>query len=190
MSGKRFKSKRDNRKLKSKSTSKIMILMLIAIATIAAIIAISMQAYAYLIHKDSVENDMVLGYNKIALQENFEPPLTMDKGISFKKEPYVTNTGNVDCYVRVKSVISDSRVADGITINYNTEDYTYNAEDGYWYYNQAISPGQETSKLFTTVTISDEADDRVLDGFDIYVYAESVQTIEGKTMQETWNYFE
>ena len=113
----------------------------------------------------------------------------MEKGISFKKEPYAVNTGNVDCYVRIKSVISDSRVADGVTINYNTEDYTYNSEDGYWYYKNAIAPGEETSKLFTTVSISGEADDKVLDGFDIYVYAESVQTVNGKTMQETWNYF-
>ncbi len=180
MKGKRFEEKR-----KLKINKKLFIIIL----TMVALIAISINVYAYLIHKDTVENDMILGYNTISLLENYEPPLTMEKGISFTKEPYATNTGNVDCYVRIKSVISDSRVADGITIDYNTEDYTYNSDDGYWYYKNAITPGQATSPLFTTVTISSEADDRVLDGFDIYVYAESVQTVEGKTMQETWNYF-
>lgn len=178
MKGKRFEETR-------KFNKKIFIIIFIIIA----LVAISIKVYAYLIHKDTVENDIVLGYNTISLQENYEPPLTIEKGISFKKEPFVTNTGNVDCYVRIKSLISDSRVADGLTIDYNTEDYTYNDEDGYWYYKKAIKPGERTSSLFTTVSISGDADDKVLDGFDIYVYAESVQTVEGKTMQETWNYF-
>jgi hypothetical protein len=183
MKGKRYIN--SEKKLNIKN----ILLMLLALAIIVLAATITKQAYAYLIHKDAVKNDIVLGYNTITLQENYEPPLTMEKGISFTKEPYATNTGNVDCYVRIKSVISDSRVADGITIDYNTEDYTYNSQDGYWYYKNAISPGQSTRPLFTTVSISSEADDKVLDGFDIYVYAESVQTVEGKTMQETWNYF-
>ena len=178
MKGKRFEN---NKKINKKMYFTIMIVI--------ALIAISINVYAYLTHKNSIENHMVLGYNTISLQEDYEPPIEMAKGISFTKEPYAVNTGNVDCYVRIKSLISDSRVADGITIDYNTEDYTYNNEDGYWYYKNAISPGQETTPLFTTVSVSTAADDIVLDGFDIYVYAESVQTVSGKTMQETWNYF-
>lgn len=183
MKGKRFK---ENNNL---NINKKFIIIFSIIAVIAAI-TISIKVYAYLTHKDTVQNDMVMGFNKISLLENYNPPLEMAKGISFTKEPYAVNTGNVDCYVRIKSLISDSRVADGITIDYNDEDYTYNSQDGYWYYKEAIEPGESTNPLFTTVTIDSEADDKVLDGFDIYVYAESVQTVEGKTMEQTWNYFE
>ena len=109
------------------------------------------------------------------------------KGIEFKKEPYVKNIGNVDCYVRVKSVISDSRAGEGISLDYKTEYWTYNNNDGYWYYYKAIEPGESTEFLFTKVTVAEDAPDIVLDGFDVYVYAESIQTEDGKTMEEMWN---
>ena len=157
---------------------------------ILLIISIALTVYGYFTYKSTVKNSINLGYNQIQVNENYIPPLVMEKGISFTKEPYVTNTGTVDCYVRIKSVISDSRVAEYMTIDYNEEDFTYNTEDGYWYYKEAISPNARTKSLFTTVSIAEDADDKVLDGFDIYVYAESVQVVEGKNMEETWNYFE
>lgn len=163
---------------------KIAIIILVAILIIASTVVV----YAYLTHRATVKNNITLGYSKIQINENYVPPLSMKKGISFTKEPYVTNVGTVDCYVRVKAVISDSRVAKHITIDYNQTDFTYNSEDGYYYYKEAIAPGARTNSLFTTVTISENADDIVLDGFDIYVYAECVETIQGKTMDEAWDY--
>ena len=174
----------NKKSVKVASKKKVAIIMLIILLIIASTVVV----YAYFTSRASVKNTIVLGYNKIQVNENYVPPLSMDKGISFTKEPYVTNTGTVDCYVRVKSVISDSRVADHITIDYNTTDFTYNADDGYWYYNQVIRPGERTNSLFTTVSIAEDADDIVLDGFDIYVYAESVETVPGKSMEETWSY--
>lgn len=155
---------------------------------IAAVIAIATSAvvYAYLISKDTKTNNIKLGYNKISIEENYDPPLVMAKGISYTKEPSVRNTGNVDCYVRVKAEVSDSRVADSLTIDYNTDDWTKKA-DGYWYYKEAIGPTMSTSPLFTTVTIAEDAPDLVLDGYDIFVYAESVQTVDGKTADQIWN---
>jgi hypothetical protein len=143
--------------------------------------------YAYYTARKQVENDITLGYCDIALNENYTPPLTMAKGIEFQKEPYATNIGNVDCYVRAKSVVSDSRVTDSLTIDYDTANWTYNDEDGYWYYKKAIKPGEQTEHLFSKVVIAEDAPDIILDGFDIYVYAESIQTIDGKTMMQVWN---
>lgn len=163
------------------------VITMILILTI--IISIALVAYGYFTYKATVKNSINLGYNEIQVSENYVPPLVMEKGISFTKEPYVINTGNVGCYVRIKSVISDSRVAEYITIDYNEEDFTYNADDGYWYYKEAIFPSARTESLFTTVSIAENADDIVLDGFDIYVYAESVQVVDGKTMEEVWNNF-
>lgn len=183
----RDKEKMENikkEKVNTISKKKMATIILIAIFIIASTVVV----YAYLTHRATVKNTIKLGYSKIQINENYVPPLSMDKGISFTKEPYVTNTGTVDCYVRVKSVISDSRVAEYITIDYNETDFTYNAQDGYWYYKEAIAPGARTSSLFTTVSIAEDADDIVLDGFDIYVYAECVETIQSKTMDEAWDY--
>ena len=163
--------------------------VIISIVIIAFIMAACAVTYGYFTYRESKNNTIVLGYNNIALNENYFPPLKIEKGISFTKEPYVTNTGNVECYVRVKSVVSDSRVEAGISIDYNTNDFEYNTEDGYWYYKKILKPGESSEKLFTKVSISADADDLVLDGFDIFVYAESVQTIDGKSMNEVWNYF-
>ena len=156
---------------------------------IISIVIIAFIMAGYFTYRESKKNTIVLGYNNIVLNENYLPPLKIEKGISFTKEPYVTNTGNVECYVRVKSVVSDSRVEAGISIDYNTNDFEYNTEDGYWYYKKILKPGESSEKLFTKVSISTDADDLVLDGFDIFVYAESVQTIDGKSMNEVWNYF-
>lgn len=168
--------------------SKKKMLIIIIVATIL-VIGISLGVYGYFTYKAQVTNNINLGYNKIQINENYIPPLTIEKGISYKKEPYVTNVGNVECYVRIKTVVSDSRVADYLSIDYNTENFTYNAEDGYWYYKAPVTVGGRTESLFTTVSVAQDADDIVLDGFDIYVYAESVQIVEGKTMEECWNYF-
>lgn len=168
-----------------KSKNKYIVLFSIIVFLLIATVTI----YAYFTHNASITNNISLGYNKILLEEKYEPPLNMEKGTSFVKEPYVTNIGNVDCYVRIKSVVSDSRAAQYLTIDYNNDDYTYNAEDGYWYYKNVLKPGERSKSLFTTVTVAQDADDIVLDGFDIYVYAESVQTEDGKSSDEMWNYF-
>lgn len=171
-----------------KKNKKIRIIAIIIATLIILVIAIAYR-YGYFTDKEHKTNNINLGYNKIQVNENYIPPLNIEKGISYTKEPYITNIGNVECYVRVKSEISDSRVAKYLSLNYNEENFAYNEADGYWYYKNIVKPGERTESLFTTVTIAQEADDIVLDGFDIYVYAESVQTIEGKTMEETWNNF-
>ena len=58
------------------------------------------------------------------------------------------------------------------------------------YYKNVLKPGEKSKSLFTRVSIADDADDIVLEGFDIYVYAESVQSESGKSSEEMWDYFE
>lgn len=180
-----------------KKSKKVIIMFVILL--LAFIMGTSI--YGYVTYRASRENTIILGYNKISLNEEYTPPLNMEEDlkqgreVSFTKKPYVTNTGSVDCYVRVKAEISDSRVKKYLTIDYNSsEDMNDNAvdwyyKDGYYYYKKILKPGENTKPLFTTVIIAGDADNIVLEGFDIYVYAESVQTIEGKSMQELWNYF-
>ena len=168
-----------------KKTYKVIIIFCI----IVLIIFVSTAIYAYYIYQKSIENTIVLAYNEIQVNEIYEPPLKLQKGISFKKEPTIKNIGNIDCYVRVKSLLSDSRVESEITIDYNLSDYTYNNLDKYYYYNKILKPGETSKPLFTSVTIHSDAEDIILDNFDIYIYAESVQTIENKNMIDVWNHF-
>lgn len=170
-----------------RKTSKILIAIIIGML----IILISTGIYAYFTFQASVKDTIILGYNEVVVNQIYEPPQEYTKGLEITKEPYVTNVGNVDCYVRVKSVVSDSRIEQDLIIDYNnSEKFVYNSEDEYYYYTDVLHPGESTEKLFTKVTIKPDADDLVLEGFDILIYAESVQTVDGKTMSEVWSYFD
>ena len=180
-----------------KKSKKVIIMFVILLLALT----IGTSIYGYFTYRASKENTIILGYNKIELNEEYTPPLNMKeeleqgREVSYTKKPYVTNTGSVDCYVRVKAEISDSRVKEYVTIDYNSSeeindnsaDWYY--KDGYYYYKEVLKPGEDTEPLFTTVTIAGDADNIVLEGFDIYVYAESVQTVENEDMMEVWNYF-
>lgn len=169
---------------------KIVKIFVIVLTICAVLIFLGSGLYAYFTYQASVKDIVTLGYNEIAINENYEPPVTMQKGIEYTKEPYVTNVGNIDCYVRIKPVLSDSRLQNDITLNYNSSgDFVYNNQDGYYYYYKALKPGESTSMLFTKVQISQDVDETLLEGFDIYIFAESIQTVDGKEMSEVWNTF-
>lgn len=78
------------------------------------------------------------------------------------KVVYVENVGTADMYVRIK--LENSVVgADGeklsfekISLNLDKENWTYNKEDGYYYYNEALTPEQSTTELFTEVKFAEE----------------------------------
>lgn len=102
----------------------IIVLIIVELTTLA-----STGIYAYYTYQKKLENTIVLGYNEIQVNEIYEPPNKIIKGeTSFKKEPTVKNTGNVDCYVRVKYLVSDSRVENGLNIYYNDKNLKYNSE--------------------------------------------------------------
>ena len=74
------------------------------------------------------------------------------------KKVYVENTGDVDMYVRIaldKKIESLSDPAaklnfKHITLDVNETDWT--EQDGYYYYNRVLKPGEATEPLFTTVS--------------------------------------
>ena len=51
-------------------------------------------------------NTFVFGYNEIEVIEEFEEPSAVYPGDEIVKIVSVSNTGTVDCYVRVKAVFS------------------------------------------------------------------------------------
>lgn len=138
--------------------------------------------FAYLIRTDNLLNSLFVGENKITVEEEFDKPV-LKPGITFHKMPYAENTGNLDCFIRCRVDFSSSEAGRNnneggyCTLDYNTEYWTYNPDDGYWYYKEIVKPGESTKEhaLFTTASISSDVEEKDLQDFYIFVYTESFQ---------------
>jgi len=122
---------------------------------------------------DTLDNTFKLGNVTTEIEEEFEKTQSVT---TFKKEPVVINTGENDCYVRVRVSISpeeallivgNEQVFGGSLANWGY----YN---GYYYYKTALKPGEKTTPLFNTVTVKNEYVDTI-EGFEVTVYQEAVQ---------------
>lgn len=122
---------------------------------------------------DPIENTFELGNVTTEIEEVFEPTQSVT---TFKKEPVIANTGENDCYVRVRVsmspeeallIVGDEQVFGGSKANWGYY-------DGYYYYKTALKPGEKTTPLFNTVTIKNEYIDTI-EGFEVTVYQEAVQ---------------
>ena len=91
----------------------------------------------------------------------------------------VTNTGNIDAYIRVaivaNAVDKDGNIIAGTAPDYvylvNTDDWQLLEDDGYYYYKGAVAPGGTTEPLFT--------DDVTVTGGELNILAESIQVLGG-----------
>lgn len=148
--------------------------------------AVSGMTYAYLIDADYGHNKVKTGTVEAEIEETYDPPEKLEPGISFSKEPWVKNTGNSPCYVRLQALFSDSRAEEFSTLEeLNTTEWT-DGEDGYYYYTELLEPGKRTPSLFTGVTIG-SVDPSELVEFEILLYAEAVQPGPGIVdYQEAW----
>lgn len=162
---------------------------MLVILLLGVIAAASGTVYAYLTDRDSSVNQTVIGGNRIEVVEEFTPPDELIPGSVFAKAVRVKNVGHSSCYVRLKAVFSDSNVGQYCTMDWNTVDFVYSADDGYYYYTKAIGSGELTEYLFTTVTVSPEAPSGALTGLTIYVYAESCQSAGFGSYIEAWDNF-
>lgn len=142
--------------------------------------------YSYLSDADKTNNQFSVGGNKIELIEEFDPPEELLPGTTFTKDVKVKNIGENDCYIRIKAVFTNSDIGNYCTVDFNTTDYEYNSEDGYYYYKNKLNVGEVSSSLFTTVSISDEIPKFEIQDFNILVYAESIQYDGFTNYNDTW----
>lgn len=151
-------------------------IFLITIASFLLLVCSFGATYAYLYVKSQTVNEFTVGENTIEVHEDYKPPEKLEPGVSFKKEPYVENTGNVSCFVRMRADFSDSKAKDFCKdLDIDTNYWIKDDSDGYYYYNQFLKPGEKTKSLFTTVRIKEDAKDLDMIDFDILIYAESCQ---------------
>lgn len=114
-----------------------------------------------------VTNTMTPGQVPITIKETFDG--TTKSGVT------VTNTGNIDAYIRV-AIVANAVDAEGNIIAGTAPSYTINETnwqylDGYYYYKGAVAPDGTTKELFTKpVTVT---------GGELNILAESIQVLGG-----------
>lgn len=133
--------------------------------------------YAYYTDGDTAVNEIKIGANRVEIIEDFEPPKELQPNISFKKDVKIQNMTDTPCFVRVKVKFTSSDMGDWCTLDLS-KDWVYNDEDGYYYYPEILAGKTKTPSLFTTVSLGDIPPEQI-EAFDVIVYAESVQAING-----------
>ena len=107
-------------------------------------------------------------------------PVVIMPGDVVSKRVTVENTGNNPAFLRIKLTpgVNDTSLsaADCIHVDINRTDWTL--QDGYYYYNKILQPGQTTPVLFTQVTfVGDKVTNEYLGKmFSLDVAVQAVQS--------------
>lgn len=150
-------------------------IVLIALA-ICCIAMLAAGTAAYFVEQDTAVNIITTGLLDMTLVEKTTdgaaPNTPVDKlpdfesgkggafgvmpGETVSKIPYVSNTGTADFYTRIqltKKIVDEAgRELDAGVITLNISSDWVLGEDGWYYYKHVVTPGQNTTPLFTGVT--------------------------------------
>lgn len=157
--------------------NKIRKAIVMSVIIAAASLTGTQAVYAYLADGDTKGNFFTVGKNEIVIEEPFDTP---EPGAKTVKEPKAVNTGKVDCYVRGRILLSDSRAEPYITF-YNEENKGLNqkdwkeGEDGWLYYQDVLKVSQTSAPVFTHIELGKDLPDSLRD-FSVDIVFESVQS--------------
>ena len=161
----------------------ILSVLAICIATLAA------GTLAYFTSEGKTHNVITTGGVEIAVQEwadenkqtPFEDLEGIMPGMTVTKIAEIKNTGASDAWVRVKVEKSIKLKGDGtpntalVELELNIADWT--EKDGYYYYKEALKPGEITAPIFTAVTFKPEMGNEYQNATaTVDVSAQAVQT--------------
>lgn len=158
-------------------------LMMLTGMMAAVLAAGAYTSYAYLTAQDDVDNTFDVAEVDITVQEDFEPE-PPEPGKLIRKAPRVRSSSDTDCYVRMRYAFTDSdaeALCEPIEINQGWSQKS----DGYYYWDGAVGPGEETGTLFDHIQVKDGITKDDIIPFDILVYAEAVQAA-GMNAEESW----
>ena len=106
----------------------------------------------------------------VTLNMGFSETIPKEDFSNWTKHVSVENTGDYDCYVRVKA-LAGSKYQDGLQYSDSDGKWTP-GEDGYYYYSDPIAPGESTSVLDIWI------DSKKLDAsFNVVVVQESTKVL-------------
>lgn len=155
------------KKLFKSAKSKIIIVATVLAATVLAV-GITMALYQD--NSNTVVNTFTVGNVTTEIVEIFNKINDHE----FQKEPCVTNTGENDCYVRIRYEVTPNKVEKNLTFEGLTG--TGWKQDGDWYYyTKPVKPGESTTPLFEKVKVNYNETDNPWIDFDIILYQEAVQ---------------
>ena len=178
--------------MKKKITAIALVVCLVAVAIVGG-------SLAYFTDTDDATNTFTVGNVSIDLtEENWIGGGTVMPqvypGEVLAKDPVVTNTGANPCFVRIKveglgclDPASDIVYLTGEEEGGLGAGWELNAVDNYFYYNQALAVGAETTALFDSIQIPTDLENGApFNSFDVVVTAEAVQAdgivMEGATL--------
>lgn len=164
---------------------------------LALILACSSGVLAYWNMTGRTTNLLTMHTYRTELVENYQPPDRVYPGSTVTKEVNVSNTGNVDCFVRVKfektfgirkedGTFQPDNALDPEVIELTCNENCWMELDGYWYYRDVLKAGETTREpLFESFHISENAGNEYRGKeAEILVTMESVQA-EGNAL-ELW----
>ena len=143
------------------------VLILSVLAILIAILAAN--TLAYFTADTKAHNVITSGGVSIKLNEwanearteKFEDKTGVMPGAEVTKIVEVENVGTGTAWVRVQVVLDvyaeggkEQLPPDPVTLDFNETDWTY--QDGYYYYNKPLAPGETTEPLFTSVAFDDQ----------------------------------
>ena len=112
-----------------------------------------------------------MGENTSQIEERFGTYESFEKGGSYEKRVTVKNTGNIPCFVRVFAEIEEPDCREKIQLDFNEKDWSEKQEDGFYYYQHVLLPGQTSEPLFTTITAGEDVSD-----FRMICFSETIQS--------------
>ena len=163
-----------------------------AAATILIVALVSTGTLAYFTAQGKADNVITSGSIRMKLHDEMaDGALFPSEGVhgivpgdSIDKCVYVENVGGNPLYARVKlerimtlNSGENTMSLEGIVLDINQRDWTYNKEQDYYYYNRALKPGEKASPLFTKVIFSTELGNEYQNArLEISVSAQAVQS--------------
>lgn len=178
-------------------------ILIVALVLLLALTAIG-GSLAYFTDTKTETNTFTMGNVTIALtEEHWDEPTNVAPGVTYEKDPVVTNTGANAAYIRVDVTLSDAAAFTAAAAAHNIEDlstvFTVASDfDTYWtmaevssdttadtltygyYYNTPLESGENTGALFTAVTIPAAFTSAEMaaigENFTIQITAHAIQT--------------
>jgi len=171
---------------------------------LCAVMAIPVSGvYAFREQTTAFENRFPMGSYEVELLEEFMPNETWVPGEMQSKEAFIQNTGSLSAFVRIKfeeqwedmngnleyageTIIKEWAKSGLFTTEgkVNSEYWTFNPNDGYYYYNDILEPG-ESVEILKSIQFASSVTN-MTDGFN-YANAEYRLTFtEDDLLAEPW----
>lgn len=152
----------------------------------ALVLVGSMAAWGYMTDFSERINELFTAHDRIELEEEFDPPETLNPGDYVVKRAWVRNVGDIDCYVRAMCLLSTDDVLPYATLNLSSEGWSAPDSDGWMYCPTVLAPGTSTTTMLEGIQIAPGSPQEAMESFDVFVLAESVQAYGYDTAEEAF----